>query len=99
MRKSGVELTRSAEVAQRGSPATAAKGSSRTPVTLDARRSGSESGQDFIAIISTHVLTRDCLARVLSAECSVEVETFLTIEEWQAARQPARASLVVLCQC
>jgi DNA-binding NarL/FixJ family response regulator len=63
------------------------------------RHSGTENAQDPINIISPHVLIRECLARVLSAECNVQVISFSTLDEWQAADQPTRVSLVVLCQC
>jgi DNA-binding NarL/FixJ family response regulator len=95
MRKSDAEPAESAEVAQ-GDPATAPK--TRVPFT-HSRNRGSEEQQNPINIIGTHVLIRECLGRFLSAECNVQVKSFSTLEEWQAAYQPTRASLVVACQC
>jgi len=45
------------------------------------------------------MLSRECLARVLSAECSVPVNCFSTIDEWLTVGQSTPVSLVVLCQC
>jgi DNA-binding NarL/FixJ family response regulator len=53
--------------------------------------------RDPIVIIGIRLLSRECLARVLSAECDVPVICFSSVDEW-VAEGPAPASLVVLCQ-
>ncbi len=52
-----------------------------------------------IVLIGVHLLSRECLARVLIAECSVPVVCFSTLDEWVAGGPPAPVSLVVLCHC
>jgi DNA-binding NarL/FixJ family response regulator len=52
---------------------------------------------DRIAIVDPQVLSRECLARVLSHERRVSVECYSTLDEW-AASEPKCTSLVVLCQ-
>lgn len=52
-----------------------------------------------IVIIDSHLLSRECLGRVLSKECEAQVACFSTIDEWLASGQAPTASLVVLCQC
>lgn len=55
--------------------------------------------QEPIVMIGVRVLSRECLARVLSAECNVPIVSHSTIDDWLAGGKPAPASLVVLCQC
>ena len=52
-----------------------------------------------IVMVGARVLSRECLARVLSDECNLPVRSFATVAEWRAADRPMRASLIVLCQC
>ncbi len=88
-------------VTQGSCPAARSEGEQNpsTRFTPDVRNSGSETSQDPITIIGTHSFIRECLGCFLSAECNVQVKTFSTLDEWQAADQPERTSLVVLCQC
>jgi DNA-binding NarL/FixJ family response regulator len=65
-------------------------GSPRAPSTAAARAP--------IVIIDVHLLTRECLARVLNAEADVPVHCYSTIDEWLASDEPSAASLIVLCQ-
>src|SRR5688572_21427540 len=51
-----------------------------------------------IVIIDTQLLSRECLARAISADCGLEVVCFSTIDDWLAQRPAVAASLVVLCQ-
>jgi DNA-binding NarL/FixJ family response regulator len=51
-----------------------------------------------IVIIDSQLLSRECLARVLSDDCTTPAVCFSSIEEWLAARPAVVASLVVLCQ-
>lgn len=53
---------------------------------------------DFIVIIDIHLLSRECLARVLSDERGVAVECYSTLDEWQASGPLRQPSLIVLCQ-
>jgi DNA-binding NarL/FixJ family response regulator len=53
---------------------------------------------DSIVIIDVHLLSRECLARVLSQERAVVVECYSTLDEWQASGPPTQPSLIVLCQ-
>lgn len=54
--------------------------------------------RDFIVIIDIHLLSRECLARVLNHERGAAVECFSTLDEWQANGPFRHPSLVVLCQ-
>jgi DNA-binding NarL/FixJ family response regulator len=51
-----------------------------------------------IVIVDTQLLSRECLARAISADCGLEVVCFSTIDDWLAQRPAVAASLVVLCQ-
>jgi DNA-binding NarL/FixJ family response regulator len=52
-----------------------------------------------IVMVGARVLSRECLARVLSDECNLPVQSFTSIAEWRAGGEAMRASLIVLCQC
>jgi len=62
------------------------------------RAQGTEKARDPIVIIDIRLLSRECLARVLSVECAAPVTCYSTIDEWLASGPVAPASLVVLCQ-
>jgi DNA-binding NarL/FixJ family response regulator len=64
-----------------------------------ARAKGAAKSRDPIVIIDIRLLTRECLARVLSAECDAPVVCFSTIDEWLTQEQVTPSSLLVLCQC
>ena len=53
---------------------------------------------DRIVIIDMRAISRECLARVVSHECSVSVECYSSLDEWLASEPLTRPSLVVLCQ-
>jgi DNA-binding NarL/FixJ family response regulator len=53
---------------------------------------------DPIIVIDIHLLSRDCLSRVLSAEFKVPVLCYSTIEEWVKSGPTEPVSLVVYCQ-
>lgn len=53
---------------------------------------------DPIVVIDIHLLSRDCLSRVLSAEFKVPVLCFSTIDEWMKSAPTKPVSLVVYCQ-
>ena len=91
----------SAVVIQGGCPATRSEGEQNPPTRFVpyVRNSGTETPQDPITIIGIHALVRECLGHFLSAECNVEVKTFSTLDDWHAADQSSRTSLVVVCQC
>jgi DNA-binding NarL/FixJ family response regulator len=52
----------------------------------------------LIVIIDVHLLSRECLARVLNHERGVAVDCYSTLDEWMAVGQRMQPSLVVLCQ-
>lgn len=60
--------------------------------------SSSTGPRPLIVIVDVHLLSRECLARVLSHERGVAVECYSTLDEWVAVGQCVRPSLVVLCQ-
>ncbi len=62
------------------------------------RAQSSETAKDPIVIIDAHLLSRECLARVLGSEFKAPVACFSSIEEWVSVGPVAPASLVVLCQ-
>lgn len=59
---------------------------------------GSAKTKDRIVVVDIGVLSRECLARVLSRERGVSIECYSTLDEWAASRLAMNASLVVLCQ-
>jgi DNA-binding NarL/FixJ family response regulator len=62
------------------------------------RSARSEKPQHPIVVIDVHLLSRDCLARVLEAEFNVSVRCYSTIDDWQASGPTGSVSLVVYCQ-
>jgi DNA-binding NarL/FixJ family response regulator len=52
----------------------------------------------LIVIIDAHLLSRECLARVLTHERGAKVECYSSLEQWIAVGQRLNPSLVVLCQ-
>jgi len=48
------------------------------------RQEDAEKVRDPIVIVSARLLSRECLERVLSAECGVPVIRFSSIDEWLA---------------
>ena len=64
-----------------------------------ARAKGIQKSRDPIVIIDIRLLSRECLARVLSIECDAPVVCYSTIDEWIEQGQSTPASLLVLCQC
>jgi DNA-binding NarL/FixJ family response regulator len=99
MQTSSVGSKGPARVAQREdeAPQQTAPGTTPASSAPAARDQGAEKARDPIVIISVRLLSRECLARVLSVECDVPVICFSSIDEW-LADGPAPASLVVLCQ-
>lgn len=100
MRTSSVASKASAKIVRRESQSTqqsVAELSSTSP-SSQTRATATEKARDPIIIIDARLLSRECLARVLSAECDVPVMCFSTLEEWLCGGPPAPASLVVLCQ-
>jgi DNA-binding NarL/FixJ family response regulator len=67
--------------------------------SANSRVLGTQKARDPIVIIDIRLLSRECLARVLSMECNAPVTCYSTIDEWMASGPVAPASLVVLCQC
>ena len=53
---------------------------------------------DRIVIVDVQVLSRECLARVLSHDQNVPAECFATLDDWMASGQLTHPSVVVLCQ-
>ena len=53
-------------------------------LALPTRQENAEKARDPIVIISARLLSRECLARFLSAECGVPVICFSSIDEWLA---------------
>jgi DNA-binding NarL/FixJ family response regulator len=101
MRTSSVGSKGSVRVAQRDQQA------AQLNDTIDAlsetgpsgRGKGAAKSRDPIVVIDARLLPRECLARVLSAECDVPVVCFSTIDEWLNQEQVTPASLLVLSQC
>ncbi len=60
--------------------------------------SASRGQTPLIVIVDMHLLSRECLARVLNHERGVAVECYSTLDEWVAVGQRMHPSLVVLCQ-
>ena len=56
----------------------------------NSRAQGTEKAKDPIIIIDIRLLSRECLARVLSTECDVPVTCFSTIDEWLADERNGR---------
>jgi DNA-binding NarL/FixJ family response regulator len=52
----------------------------------------------LIVIIDVHLLSRECLARVLKHERGAIVECYSSLDQWMATGQRLSPSLVVLCQ-
>jgi DNA-binding NarL/FixJ family response regulator len=100
MRTSSVGSRGSARVVQRDDQALQLRVTEETPTAAASasRTQGTEKARDPIIIIDIRLLSRECLARVLSLECEVPVACFSTIDEWLTEGRGAPASLVVLCQ-
>ena len=50
-----------------------------------------------IAVVDAQVLSRECLAHVLTQERGVTVESYSSLQAW-ASSNPKHTSLIVLCQ-
>jgi DNA-binding NarL/FixJ family response regulator len=100
MRTSSVGSKGSIRVAPReyDAPQLTITGESSVGAASASRAESTDKARDPIVIIDVRLLSRECLARVLSSECSVPVTCYSTIDEWIAGGQPSPASLVVLCQ-
>lgn len=70
--------------------------SNGTTAALSAGRA--DTAKDPIVVIDVHLLSRDCLARVLSAEFKVPIHCFSTIDEWLNSGADEPVSLVVYCK-
>jgi len=66
----------------------------RAPVTSE----GPAKIRDRIVVVDRGVLSRECLARVLSHERGVSIDCYSTLDEWVASGSAMHASLLVLCQ-
>jgi DNA-binding NarL/FixJ family response regulator len=62
------------------------------------RTAPSDKPKDPIVVIDEHLLSRDCLARVLESEFNVPVRCYSSIDDWQASGPSGSVSLVVYCQ-
>jgi DNA-binding NarL/FixJ family response regulator len=74
-------------------------GETLTETSPALRAKDTEKAREPIVIIDVRLLSRECLARVLSTECDAPVICFSTIDEWLAESPAMPASLLVLCQC
>lgn len=101
MRTSSLESKTSSGGEQRveQAPPPTAPDAVATGPTPSSPKKGGEPTREPIVMIGVRVLPRECLARVLSAECGVPVVSYSTIDEWLAGGDPEPVSLVVLCQC
>jgi DNA-binding NarL/FixJ family response regulator len=97
MRTSSVEQSQSNTPAHAREPSRQ-RASARAPIGPDPDEGERGDENAPIVIISVRLLSRECLARVLSAECGAPVACFSTIDEWLAIGGSNPASLVVLCQ-
>jgi len=101
MRTSSVRLTGSTEFEGRDGQASRQDLNGHAPV--DPAPAGRDQNADAtakpIVLVGVHLLSRQCLARVMGAECNVPVVCFSTLDEWLASGPPRPASLVVLCHC
>lgn len=100
MRTSGVGSREPIEAARHSEslPQSGVPHEDATTSTVVSRDRGAASSTDPIIIIDARLLSRDCLARVLSEECDATVTCFSTIDEWLTVGKPTPASLLVLCQ-
>ena len=73
-------------------------GDSSVETKTDLVEASSASHSPLIVIIDAHLLSRECLARVLTHERGAKVECYSSLEQWIAAGQRLNPSLVVLCQ-
>lgn len=101
MRTAGLGSKGSVKVVQREGHASeqSVTEDSSSSTLSSARAQGTVAAREPIVIIDARLLSRECLARVLSTECDVPVNCYSSLDEWLAGGQPTPASLVVLCQC
>lgn len=101
MRTSSVASKGSARAVQREhhAPSLNDSGETLNETAPAALAKEAEKSREPIVIIDARLLPRECLARVLSAECDAPVICFSTIDEWLAQGHPMSASLLVLSQC
>ena len=101
MRTSSVRLTGSTEGEQRdGRAALKISGDPQLEGSAaQERHPSTDALREPIVLIGVRLLSRECLARVLGAECHAPIVCFSTLDEWLAGGSPAAVSLVVLCHC
>jgi DNA-binding NarL/FixJ family response regulator len=101
MRTSSVRLTESTEFERRDGQTSRQDLNEQAPAgpAPAGRDQSADAAPKPIVLVGVHLLSRQCLARVMGTECNVPVVCFSTLDEWLASGPPTPASLVVLCHC